>query len=147
MIDGERSASKKDLQVMEDSGLRLKAENTRLQGQVQSIQEEARIMIAEEKATSKKDLKTVQQRGLQLEAENIRLQGQLKSVSDDAQKVLAEEKAASKKDMQLHHEEQIEVIQQEKQKLEEESEALSIQLQGVRETLVSVRACPLRITC
>lgn len=146
MIDGERAASKKDLQIMEDNGLQLKAKNNLLQNQVQSVQEEGRIMIAEEKAASKKDLQIMQHRELQLEAENDRLQGQLKSVSDEAQKVLFEEKAAFKKNIKLHHEEQIEIIQQEKKKLEEEYEALTIQLQGARESLVSVKSCPLRIT-
>lgn len=133
--------SSANYRTVEHHGLQLEVENTCLHNQVESVKEEARIMIAEEKAASKKDLKIMQDRGLQLEAENDRLQGQLKFVSDEAQNVL------SKKYMQLHHEEKIEVIQQEKEKLEEEYESLSSQLQGARESLVSVKTCPLTITC
>lgn len=128
------------------------SENTQLQLRLQTISSEAeslRQSLREREVENQKLQKSMiesntkyqslEHRGMQLEAENTCLHEQMKSGKEDARKMIDDGKISSKNEMQFHHDLQIEIIEKEKRRLKDEAGALHGQLQGVQNSLVSVR--------
>lgn len=128
------------------------SENTQLQLRLQTISSETESLrrslherevenqrLQKSTAESNTKYQSLENRGMRLEAENTCLQEQIKSIKEDARKMIDEGKITSRNEMQLHHDLQIGTIEREKERLKDETGALLGQLQGVQESLVSVR--------
>jgi len=81
----------------------------------------------------------MKQRGLELESENTSLREHATSSEEKTREMVEKQKLSSKEEMKLYYNEQIEVLQKEKQKLEETSGELIGQLQQVQDSLVSIK--------
>ena len=81
----------------------------------------------------------MKQRGLELESENTSLREHASSSEEKTREMVEEQKLSTKEEMKLYYNEQIEMLQKEKQKLEDTSGELIGQLQQVQDSLVSIK--------
>lgn len=82
----------------------------------------------------------MKKREIELESENTSLREQAKLSQEKAREMIEKQKLSSQEDIKSRHNEQIEVLQKEKQNLEETSGEMIGQLQQVQDSLVSSKA-------